>query len=145
MKTILFNNIPALLISSFILLLTSCGGDTPKSPNEKTEALIRSVTWKLSSLTVDGVSVDRYAGMTLQFGTGTYTTTGGAPVWPSSGTWSFEGTDGKKVKREDGLIINVESASAAQIVLSFDWTKTTYTTGRMMSVAGRHVMTFGKN
>ena len=125
-------------------LFAGCGGETPKTPNERTEELIRSVTWKLSSLTIDGISSDRYPGMTLQFGTGVYNTTGGDPIWPATGTWVFEGTDGKSVKRDDGLIINVESASAAQIVLSFDWTKTTDTTGRMQSLAGKHVMKFVK-
>ncbi|MFM7193210.1 MAG: hypothetical protein ACKOYP_00305 [Bacteroidota bacterium] len=129
---------------AMLLLLMNCGGETPKTPNEKTEELLRSITWRLTTLTVDGVSSDRYARMTLQFGTGTYTTTGGAPVWPALGTWVFEGTDGKRIKREDGLLLTVESASAAQIVLSFDWSKTTYTTGRMLSVAGKHLMTFVK-
>lgn len=134
-----------IVLSLFVIFfMTGCEGETPQTPNERTEELIRSITWKLTSFTVDGVASDRYAGMTLQFGTGIYTSTGGDPVWPVSGTWVFEGKDGKKIKRDDGLMISVEKASAAEIILAFDWSKTTYISGRVNSLPGRHFMTFQK-
>lgn len=131
-----------LLVIALPVLMPGCGNETPATPNEKTEKLLRASTWILSDLKVDNVSTQRYAGMTLSFGTGVYTTTGGEPVWPAAGTWAFEGQGGNKILRNDGLLIDVIAASAAQITLAFDWTETTYVLGRQASLPGRHVMVF---
>ena len=139
-RAVLLNGLMVFLM----VIAFGCSKETPATPNDKTEKLLRATTWKLASLKVDNVSSTRYAGMTLNFGTGVYTTTGGQPVWPASGTWAFEGNGGNKIRRNDGLIIDVLGANAAQITLAFDWTETTYELGRSASTAGRHEMVFVK-
>ena len=129
---------------TIMILAFGCGKETPATPNEKTEKLLQATTWTLSSLKVDGAGSSRYSGMTLNFGIGTYNTSGGEPVWPAEGTWAFEGQGGDKIRRSDGLMIDVLSANAAQITLAFDWTETTYDLGRSASLAGRHEMVFMK-
>ena len=91
---------------------------------------------------IDDVVSDLYAGLTLSFGSDTYTTTNGGKVWPASGTWEFVGDKGDKILRDDGLQITIESANASQLVMSFTWSSTTFDGGRAGSLTGLHRMTF---
>ncbi len=72
-----------------------------------------------------------------------YTSTNGKGLWPASGSWSFVGTDGKSIRREDGTEMVVEVTDTS-LKLSFNWTKATIGGGRTESIAGQHVLSFTK-
>jgi hypothetical protein len=147
------------LLISMVLVLTivgvveSCkskGEDPGPGPVQDTEAarvtkLLTSATWKLNSVTVDGVSKNMFSGMTLTFSTANgYTATKGDPVWTSTGTWSFTDDTAKGIIRNDQTIVNVESIDDNNVTLSLIWSKTTLGAGRVESIPGKHVFVFGK-
>ncbi len=125
-----------------VLCIGGCDKEEKFTPNEKTEELLSAQVWELTEVKIDGVINDLYSGLTISFGSKTYTTTKGGKVWPASGTWEFIGEQGNKILRNDGLQIDIISASASQLVLSFTWNSTNYDGGRMASLKGLHQMTF---
>jgi hypothetical protein len=148
---------------AFLLLMLHSGCDkglagTEKTPNQIILELLSAQTWELTELTIDGVYSTRYPGMTLLIGQGTYLTSGGAPIWPASGTWEFQGDDGKAFVRDDGLVVNIEAANivgaiivpsnpyweqvAANVILSFYWEKTEFEGSRLTGQQGKHIMKF---
>ena len=71
----------------FVMLLVSgCNEDEPQTPNDITEELLKAQVWELTETKIDGVVSDIYDGLTLSFGTKTYSTTNGGKIWPASGT-----------------------------------------------------------
>ena len=131
--------ITSILLLGFILL--GCNKEEI-TPNEQTEQLLLAQVWELTETKVDGVVSNQYDGLTLSFGSGVYSTTNGGSLWPPSGIWIFADDKGTKIIRDDGLEIDIVSASAANIVLSFFWDTTVYDGGRIRSVTGNHQMTF---
>ena len=125
-----------------MLSISGCEKEENLTPNEKTEELLMAQVWELSEVKIDGVISDLYSGLTLSFGSKTYSTTNGGKVWPASGNWEFIGEKGDKILRDDGLQIAIISASASQLVLSFTWNSTVYDGGRTGSLKGLHQMTF---
>jgi hypothetical protein len=139
-----------MLISAVIVALDSCkggGGDPepePETESERVSKLLTSGTWKLNSLTVDGVAKSSYAGMTIKFTNNTFTSAKGEPVWPTSGSWSFSDATAKTINRSDQTPINIDAIDASTLTVSLTWTKTTLGPGRTQSVAGKHVFVMGK-
>jgi len=128
-------------ICSVLCILPGCNSsETPISSNEVTQKLLTSKKWSSGSATIDGVSTDLFTSLTLSFDTNnpifTYTATNGGAVWPASGTWSFVGEDGKRIKRNDGLDVIIESIDEKQLVISYTWFSTTYGGGRTTGVKG---------
>jgi hypothetical protein len=135
--------IPSLVILVVIMGLSGCHKDSP-TPSEVNKKILSAHDWNLQTLSVDEVDkTSLYPGMTLSFTATSYATTHGAPVWPASGTWSFANSEATHVTRDDGMDITVEAISDTQLVLSMNWSKTTYG-GRVSSIAGHHVFTFTK-
>ena len=98
----------------------------------------------MQTATVDGVDKSAtYTGLTVSFTGANYTTTNGKGLWPASGSWSFVDSDGRSIKRDDGIEIGVDVTDSS-LKLSFTWTKTTLSGGRSASVSGQHVLTFSK-
>jgi len=132
-----------LLAVSGMMQISGCGEDEQSlTPNQVTEDLLTSQVWEMMEVKIDDVVSDLYSGLTLSFGSNTYTTTNGGKVWPASGTWEFVGDKGDKILRDDGLAITIESANASQLVMSFTWSTTTYDGGREGSLTGLHRMKF---
>ena len=137
--TVLFS----LSILATLLVIASCGEKNDPSPQDVVKAKLSANNWALQSVTVDGVDQTTvYQGLTIKFTTTNYTTTNGGVVWPASGTWTFDSTDGKTIKRDDGLIITVE-ATDTMLKLTLTWATTTLG-GRTGSVGGVHVFSFVK-
>jgi len=133
-----------ILLAVIGMMQTSgCGEDEQVlTPNEVTEEHLTSQIWEMTEVKIDDVVSDLYAGLTLSFGSKTYTTIHGGKVWPASGSWEFVGDKGDKILRDDGLQITIESANASQLVMSFTWSSTTFDGGRVGSLTGMHRMTF---
>jgi hypothetical protein len=129
-----------------LLFLQSCGnkGADP-SPIDQMKTILTSGSWKLQNVLVDGVDkTSVYTGLTLQFTATNFTTTNGLALWPAAGTWQFADDTGKNVTRGDGLPIIIEEATTSKLVLKLTSSKTTLGSGRINSLPGVHVFTFGK-
>lgn len=131
-----------MLLSGVCLLLFSC--EEKLTPNETTEKVLKSATWKLQSARIDGVVSDLYDGLSLTFTKGAYTATDGGDIFGSSGTWSFSGKDGKVIVLGNGLEVQLDQISSTRIAISFFWDKTVVISGRSASLEGDHEMVFGK-
>jgi hypothetical protein len=144
MKNITF--IFSLTILSLLLLLASCGGDdAAQLETDRVKDILKSDTWKVQTVSVnDTEQTALYKSLTLTFTDANYTTTNGANIWPASGGWSFTDDTAKTILRSDGVSMAVSEATTTKLVLSFDWANTTIGPGRVESVKGAHVFTFGK-
>ena len=149
MKTKIFTIAVPVIILATLLHISGCGGGgntTPTlSPTDAVKAKLTAVSsWKIQSATVDGVDQTAvYKNLALAFTATGYTSTNGGSVWPATGTWSFNNTDGTSVKRDDGLIITVDVTDTS-LKLSYTWTKSTIGGGRIESIKGAQVVTFTK-
>jgi hypothetical protein len=124
------------------IFILGCGKDD-ESATDRTNRLLRATTWELSKLTVDGTDqTSLYSDLVLSISPGTYTAENGEPVWPSAGTWQL--TDASTISRDNGMIIDINELDATALILSFQWTHTTYSGGKSKSVSGNHTFEFKK-
>jgi hypothetical protein len=122
----------------------SCNEEKELSQKEIIKANLIDAIWKIKSVYVDGVDYTNfYSGMTITFNETSYSATNGGVVWPASGTWQFNSSDGTKIIRGDGLEITL-SVTASQLDMLLFWPTTTYGGGRTKSITGNHVFTFSK-
>jgi hypothetical protein len=129
----------SLCLSAMLLitLLQGCKKDE-ETATERTSRLLRSASWELSKLTIDGTDqTSLYENMTLTVAAGTYTAVNGEPVWPASGTWKL--TDATTIDRDNGTTVKIDHLDATTLTIALEWTKTTYGGGRRASVSGSHV------
>ena len=137
------------LLILLVMFLGSCGEEiVPPTAEEQNTALLvgtgsAAKTWKVQSVTVDGVDKSSlFAGMTIKFTEGNVTVTNGGVVWPATGTWTFNTSEAKSIKLGNGTEIELE-VSETVLKLTLSWTRNTFSPGKVSSVAGRHVFTFG--
>jgi len=138
-------HIAAVMVMLFAIL-TFPGCKKPieePSKRDVTKAMLMSGTWKIQSVTVDGVDkTSVYHDLTLSFTASGFTSTHGGPVWPATGTWTFTSDEATAIKRGDNVEVQILDITASALQLGLAWNKTTF--GRVSSVSGQHVFTFGK-
>lgn len=129
-----------------MLLIEGCKkSNDPEPETARVEGLLKSGTWKVSTVTITGTDqTSLFNNMTLKFTPTNYTTTNGGVVWPPSGTWNFTNDTASIIKRDDGVEIALSDVSETSFKLTFPWNKNTFGTGRVSSVAGTHVFTMVK-
>lgn len=139
------NALLSVLLVAGLMLIESCK-DSELTPQETTKAvLISSGGWKVQTVTVDNTDkTSVYSGLAITFTESGFTATNGVPIWPASGTWSFTDEAGKNIKLGTGLEISIEEASKTKLVLKLNWNNTTLGSGRVTSVGGVNVFSFGK-
>lgn len=141
-----------LLFCTSIIVLTSlagCGGgdDGPSgSRQDEVSNALTSGTWKVNTVTVDGVDrTDMFEGMTLSFTSTNFSSTNAIPVWPVGGTWVFTDETATEFLRGDGIVVTILEATNASLQLELFWSRTTLgSDGRTSSIRGEHVFRFGK-
>jgi hypothetical protein len=139
-----FISLSALILFVSCFLFSSCKENEETAPNE-TLALLSSGTWHIINVTVDGVERDDlFIGFTLTFLPETYTSTGGNPVWTSSGTWAFANSTSSVMTRDDGTMVTIASLTDTSLTLTLQWNQTTLGGGRINSISGKHVFEFNK-
>ena len=138
---------------AFVVALSACGGGgsdpAPKTEADKRTEILTSgdATWTpatTAGVTVDGTDVtdELFAGFTITFNDGTYTTPGTSPVWPAQDTWRFKDESATVIIRgSDEKEVTITQISATQLTLTLDWPLTTTKSGRSNSLKGKHVFT----
>jgi hypothetical protein len=118
--------------------LTGCQTDEAENAERKAKRLLSAHTWKVDKVIVDGVDKTAlYFDMTLAVSSRTYTSKNGEPVWPVMGSWTLE--DHVTINRDNGLMVHIELLNDNKLILSLEWTKTTYSVeGRTHSISGFH-------
>jgi hypothetical protein len=113
-----------LIIYTILLVnLNSCKEDE-ETRLQRTDRLLKSTTWKISKLTIDGTDqTAEFDAMRITFATGTYTSEAGEPVWPTSGTWLLNSDT--SINRGDGIMITIPSIEENRLTLAFEWDKKT--------------------
>jgi hypothetical protein len=146
-----FSNLFVLIaVVSGLITFSNCGGDggdpdPVKTEVEKTRLTLTTSAWKIQSSTVDGTDQSGlFKNLTITFTTAGFTTVNGGAVWPSNGTWSFVDDTAKSFKRDDGIVVSIDSITETALTLSLTWTKTTFGGGRLLSISGKNVFVLGK-
>jgi hypothetical protein len=133
---------------AFLIMINGCkkkSEDPQPSKQEEIKSKLIAATWKVQSVTVNGVDkTDIYKNLTLKFTTSNYSSTNGLPVWPSSGGWSFTNGDASVFRGDDGIDVDILEVSATNLKLGLDWNTTTIGSGRVGSVKGDHIFSFVK-
>ena len=144
----IFVLIAALVTLLALFNITGCDSSDPTDENateQVKEILTTGGAWGAQSVMVDGVDrTSIYSKLSVTFTSSGFTSTGGEPVWPASGTWSFADATAKTVTRGDGVTVIIEQAEAKKLVLKLTWSKTTFGPGRSASVSGSHVFTLAR-
>jgi hypothetical protein len=140
-------NVTALLVTLLAAasILSSCDGDDPAPSANDVRAKLTASTWKMSAVTVDGTDQTAlYKDLVLTFTNTAYSSVKGGAVWPASGTWSFTTTDATAILRNDGVVATIQELTDKAMKLELVWSKNTLGPGRIQSVSGKHIFTFGK-
>jgi hypothetical protein len=134
-------------------LMTACkkDGHSP-TPIQKTTQILTANggTWSLpvvGGVTIEGVDVtqDLFAGFSITFADGSFTTTGTSPVWLRQDTWTFKDETATVILRgQDDKEITLTEVTATQVRLSLAWDQTTTEGGRSKSLKGKHEFTLIK-
>ena len=136
-------------VASFILVLitisiSGCGNDEP-TVSEKMEAMMVSSEWTKPTVTVDGVDQSSlYQNFTIQFSKGTYSSSGGSPLWPASGTWVFADETATKLTLDGKKEVQINEITDSILELALQNDNTTFVTGRSNSIKGKNVFKLKK-
>ncbi|VAW28998.1 hypothetical protein MNBD_BACTEROID06-876 [hydrothermal vent metagenome] len=145
-----------LKITSLALLLGlaviySCKTDPPPEPSpEEAQTALLVGTWAVSSVTFDNTARD-WAGFSLAFTDGAYTSTGSPSgeegVWKTSGTWQFvgKGTDNvnvNKFTRDDDVDVSISVIDANNLTLTFNYDEAV--NGKISGITGSWVFKMTK-
>lgn len=150
-----------LLISLTTLLaffLVSCGGsddnpgpvDTPQQSNAR---LLAEGSWAVTAFTVPAGLTNDYSDLVIDYSAnldaspvgGTFTTSNGSPLFPSSGTWSFVGTGNSTIEMTSGgtttpqLVGNITQLNATTFVLNVEASDPS---GRTTTIFGDYTFSF---
>ena len=131
------------LILLAVVSISSCN-DEP-TPAEKAEALLISGTWSNPIVTVDGADQsDLYLTFTLAFTKTNYTTSGGSPLWSSTGSWAFKDENVKALLLDNSREIKINEITETTLELVIQNDNTTFKSGRVNSVKGLNVFRLKK-
>lgn len=144
----MYKLIAIVILSILVIQISGCKSKDDNPTPSATDAVKAKLTaanpWNIQTATVDGVDQTAlYKGLTLTFTATGFTSTNGGTVWPASGTWLFNNTEGTSIKRDDGLIIAIEVTDTT-LKLSYTLANTTLGGGRVESLKGAQVLTFTK-
>jgi len=127
-----------------VTLFIGCSEPESISEAERVTNLLKASGWKVSSVQVDGLASTLFTGMTLTFTNTSFSSTNATPVWPATGSWSFQANSTTNIKRSDGVDVVINSISETSLVLSLNWTKKTFGNGKSESIAGQHLFSLTK-
>lgn len=121
----------------------NCGGSEDPKPDAEAKKLLMSKTWTYSSVNTPDetatIGTD-WANFSVSFGETNMTTSGHADgaeaVWPST-SYSLT-TDGKTIKRGDGIDMLITTLSENNLVVRFTLTGGNHVGGRIAALDGEY-------
>ena len=136
---------PVLICFYLVGMLFHCSCDHHKETElERVNRMLTAAKWTINGVSEDGVDqTASYQKMTLTFTAGSYKVSDGGAIWPSQGAWKLN-DDAKSFVREDGLVIQILKIGESDLSLSFYWPRTTFGPGRLKSIHGNYIFSFGK-
>lgn len=134
----------SIAIVLFVALSISSCNDEP-TVAEKVEGILVSVAWSKPIVTVDGIDQsDLYQSFTLTFTKTNYTTSGGSPLWPSTGRWAFKDESANALLLDDTREVQINEITGTNLELAVQNNNTTFKSGRTNSVIGKNVFRLKK-
>lgn len=144
MKTTNKNAYNNLMMLIALAVMSGCGSHKD-TPEPDVQAVLASGTWKMETVTIDGVNKNSdFINLAISFTKTGFTSIGGAPVWPAAGTWIFTDAEKKSITRNDGTVIGLSSVSDDELILALHWNEDTLGGGRTGSLQGDYVFVLGK-
>ena len=135
-------------ISMVAILLAAAfisGCDDGPSAAEKVEGLLLSVAWIKPIVTVDGIDQSNlYQDFNITFTKTNYTTSGGSPLWPSTGTWTFKDESATVMILDGTREVQINEITGANLELAVQNNNTTFKSGRVKSIIGKNVFRLSK-
>lgn len=136
-------NVGVALLVSAVVILSGCK-DEP-TVQEKTEAMLVSAEWNNPIVTVDGVDQsDLYASFTIKFIKGTYNTSGGSPLWPTSGAWVFKDEAATTLMLDGKMEVRINEITEIALEVELQNNNTTFVSGRTNSIKGKNIFKLKK-
>lgn len=134
------------LLLVLCLALSECKKEHDLTLKEQVTIQLSSAeAWEDPITTVDGVDFsDVYKDFEIAFSNTTYTTTSGAPIWGSSGTWVFANDEATRLLLDGLTDVEINSIDNDFLELSLHWDQDTFEPGRVKSVKGKHKFKFKK-
>lgn len=128
------------IVACFALIYVGCKKDDEPSAQERITSILTSAeAWNDPEVTVDGVDYSEvYADFSINFSSTSYTTIAGAPVWESTGLWTFLNEEGTLLQFDNAREVELNLLSDNIIELSFQWDENTFEPGRVNSVKGKN-------
>lgn len=135
-------------LSMFVIgILFNCSSSSAPtlSKQDQVKAILTASAWKVKTVSVnDTDKTSVYPNLGLSFTSTAFASTNGAAVWPASGTWTFTSADATAITRNDGLVVTLQEVTSTSLKLAITWNKNTIGSGRIESVSGQNVFSFGK-
>jgi hypothetical protein len=120
-------------------LFSNCGSD-PEPETTRVRNLLTSGVWSVQTVTANGTDLTTvYKDLKLTFTEGGFTASGGLPLWPATGTWTFPDDSATKIKRGDNVVVTITAVEDKELTYTLPWTQATLGPGRVSSINGDHV------
>lgn len=125
------------------LSISSCNDEPTVA--EKVEGMLVSVAWSKPIVTVDGIDQSNlYQAFTITFTKTNYTTSGGSPLWPSTGTWTFKDESAKALLLDGTREVQINEITGTNLELAVQNNNTTFKSGRVNSIIGKNIFRLSK-
>jgi hypothetical protein len=144
-----WNNFLSVIALSMILILGSCGAGNESAKETSEQVFMKKIsgTWNVGVVTYDGVDVTKsFPSMIVSLGEDKTikVTNPIVPMWKSASTFVLQPSGTTfQLKRNDGLLMSVESPTAQKLVITFLFDASSLTS-RATSVVGNFKFEFTK-
>lgn len=126
------------------IVFSSCKTDEV-SPTERNRNLLKSGTWSVSYVKVDGVDrSDLFKGLKLTFSDQEVTAENGGPIWGTTLSWLFTDNTAREFTLGSVQVVSINELTSSSLNITLIWDKTTLDGGRLQSVEGLHEFQFVK-
>lgn len=123
-----------------VLFAAGCGSD-PEPETTRVRNILTAGEWSVNNVSVNSTDqTDVYKNLKVTFTPTGYTSSGGAPLWPASGQWSFSDDTGRKISRSDNIELTITEITDKQLTFTMPYSSTTFGPGRSASISGNHII-----
>ncbi len=136
--------IAMIMVLALPLIFAACdGGGEGPSAQEMALKILKSKTWQISSVKVDGLDhTQDFSGLTISFTDNSIKTSNGGALWQSEDTWQFTDTQATSFKRGDGVDVEISTLTSSLFEVKLSWSEKTFGPGRTNSINGEYMFRF---